>query len=52
MRSGGVGSCNVQKVTRQDLVIELDVGRGGWEHAEQSHRALPWGGGNPASGLE
>ena len=39
-------------VTRQDLVIELDVGRGGWEHTEQGCRALPWGGGNAANGLE
>ena len=33
-------------------MIELDVGGGGRELAEQGHRALPWGEGNPASGLE
>ena len=33
-------------------MVALDVGRGGRELAEQGHRALPWGEGNPTSGLE
>ena len=40
------------RLIRKWLTFTKGVGRGGRELAEQGHRALPWGEGNPASGLE